>query len=557
MTADPSTSLDIGSILMGVLGGLALFLYGMHKMSEGLRAAAGDRMKLLLEKLTTNRFTAALTGAVVTAVMQSSSITTVLVVGFVSAGLMSLTQTVGIIMGANVGTTVTAQILAFNITDYAWLMVACGFAAWSFSRRDVMRNVGALFMGLGMLFVGMGQMGDATGPLRTHQPFIDLMARMDNRFLAVLVGATFTALVQSSSATIGIVIMLASQGHISLEAGISLGIGAKIGTCVTAVLAGLGKPAEAQRVGAVHVLFNVLGALMWLPFIDHLALLASAVSPTAPHLQGVERLAEETPRQVANAITIYACVNLLIMIWFAKPLALLAGKLIPDRTEPSSRTIQAKYLDAVYVKTPALALDRLRLEITRLGHYVMRMAEAAPPAVQSGSNEELDALAKMDNDVDELHAAILKYTALLGREELQTAQSHTLEIYLKLANNLEAIGDLIETILVAQGRQRVAYGFTSSETLHETARPFFELILQNFTDVLTALRTNDVPLAHEVISRKDLVRELYDACKDQIATELMNGNGKAAIQFRVEADTIDQILRIGYHVRRIAKAIAS
>jgi len=555
MIVSSATSLDLASITMGILGGLALFLYGMQKMSDGLRAAAGEKMKLLLEKLTTNRFTAAITGALVTGVMQSSSITTVLVVGFVSAGLMSLTQTVGIIMGANVGTTITAQILAFNITDYAWLMIALGFAAWSFSKRDVMRNIGALFIGLGMLFIGMGQMGDATGPLRSHQPFIDLMATMDNRLLAVLVGALFTALVQSSSATIGIVIMLASQGSISLEAGISLGIGAKIGTCVTAVLAGIGKQPEAQRVGAVHVIFNVLGALIWLPFIDQLGQLATAVSPSASHLQGVDRLAEETPRQIANAITIFACVNLCVMIWFTRPIARLAETLIPDRPEPRPQTIQPKYLEEVYLSTPALALDRLRLEIVRLGKRVLEMVKVAPIAVREGSSKDLDELAKMDDDVDTLHAAILGYAAALGREPLQSPESRSLEAQLEIVNNLEAIGDLVEMNLVAQGQQRLASGFTPSGAFEGVAKPFVAAVVNDLRDILDAVANDDSHLAKEVANRKGALRKLYEAATDQVAAELISDHEKSVRQFRIETNTLDQFLRIAYHIRRIAKVI--
>jgi phosphate:Na+ symporter len=219
-------------------GGLRLFLYGMHRMADGLKAAAGDGMKRLLARLTSNRFTAAITGAIVTAVIQSSSVTTVLVVGFVSAGLMSLSQSVGVIMGANVGTTITAQIVAFKVTKYAWLMIALGFAMNSIAKRNQYRHYGLMILGLGMLFVGMEQMSVATNPLRTYEPFIELMQKMDNPLWGIFLGALFTAVVQSSSATTGIVIMLASQGFLSLEGGIALTIGANVGTCFTAVLVG-------------------------------------------------------------------------------------------------------------------------------------------------------------------------------------------------------------------------------------------------------------------------------------------------------------------------------
>ena len=233
-----------GHLAMGLFGGLALFLFGMEQMSDALKSALGDQMKTLLAKLTRNRFTGALTGAFVTAVVQSSSVTTVLVVGFVSAGMMNMTQSIGVIMGANVGTTVTAQIVAFKVEEAALWMVALGFLMMFAARRERVKHYGSMLMGLGLIFYGMSLMGGAMDPLRSYEPILQLMAQMKNPLLAILVGALFTALVQSSSATTAIVITMAGQGLISLEAGIALAFGANIGTCITAQLAALGKPRE-------------------------------------------------------------------------------------------------------------------------------------------------------------------------------------------------------------------------------------------------------------------------------------------------------------------------
>jgi len=551
------TPLNVSGILMGLLGGLALFLYGMHKLSDGLRAVAGDGMKTLLAKLTTNRFTAAITGAFVTAVLQSSSITTVLVVGFVSAGLMSLPQTVGIIMGANVGTTITAQILAFNITDYAWLMIAIGFAGWSFAKRDYVRNFGAMLMGLGMLFVGMGQMGSATNPLREFQPFIDFMQRMDNRLLAMLVGAAFTALVQSSSATIGIVIMLASQGYLTLEAGIALAIGAKIGTCVTAVLSGIGRPAEAQRVGVVHVLFNVLGALLWLPFIDQLAFMSQAVSPSFAELTGVEKLAAETPRQVANAITLFAVANLGVMIWFTGPIAKLAERIVPDRPTAEPKRTEPKYLDPVLLRTPALAVERIQLELGHLGERVTYMLDEAPDAIVQGTHEDLERVVALDDDVDDLYAAILKYIAQLAREELKSSETRRMEDQLEIAHHLESIGDLIETNLVAQGNRRLEYHIELSAEEKGAMEPLHAAVVKALHETLAALAQNDVQQAAEVVARKDAIQALADEATAGVATQVIAGDTERIRRFRVESDIIDQLHRLYYHVRRIAKIVAT
>ncbi|HRX81799.1 MAG TPA: Na/Pi symporter, partial [Pirellulaceae bacterium] len=250
-------SIEVGTILMGLLGGLALFLFGMDQMSDALKLIAGEGIKRDLAKLTTNRFTGALAGAFVTTIIQSSSVTTVLVVGFISAGLMSLTQSIGVIMGANIGTTVTAQLIAFKITHYSLVLVAIGFFMLFCSKNEKVRHYGHMIMGLGLIFFGMHLMSEGTSPLRTYPPFMDMMQQIDNPLTAILLAAVFTALVQSSSATTGLVITLASQGFISLDAGIALVFGANIGTCITAGLASLGKSREAVRAALVHVVFNV------------------------------------------------------------------------------------------------------------------------------------------------------------------------------------------------------------------------------------------------------------------------------------------------------------
>ena len=250
-------TIDYIALLTGLGGGLALFLYGMRKMSDALKVVAGGGMKVVLERLTTNRFTAVISGALVTAVIQSSSVTTVMVVGFITAGLINFTQSVGIIIGANIGTTVTAQIIAFKITQYSLVMIAVGFLMELLAKSQRIRQYGITIMGLGLLFFGMELMSNATSPLRSYTPFIELMQEMRHPLMGIAVGALFTAVVQSSSATTGIVIVLGTQGFITLEAGIALIFGANIGTCVTAMLAAIGKPREAVKAAIVHVIFNI------------------------------------------------------------------------------------------------------------------------------------------------------------------------------------------------------------------------------------------------------------------------------------------------------------
>ncbi|MCB1852384.1 MAG: Na/Pi cotransporter family protein, partial [Gammaproteobacteria bacterium] len=259
IAASSGKSIDWFTMTMTLLGGLAIFLYGMELMTDSLKAVAGDRMKMILEKMTGNRIAGAITGAGVTAVIQSSSVTTVIVVGFVTAGLMNLAQAIGVIMGANIGTTITAQIVAFKVTKYALLMVAVGFAMMMISKRESIKHYGTMLMGLGLVFFGMDVMSGAMKPLRTYQPFLDLMTTMESPLVGILIAAAFTGLIQSSSATTGIVIVMATEGLVSLPAGIALAFGANIGTCVTAILASIGKPRIAVQAAMAHLLFNVFG----------------------------------------------------------------------------------------------------------------------------------------------------------------------------------------------------------------------------------------------------------------------------------------------------------
>ncbi|MBW2503912.1 MAG: Na/Pi cotransporter family protein, partial [Deltaproteobacteria bacterium] len=308
-------------MMISLFGGLALFLFGMNRMGEALKAVAGGRLKQILARLTSNRFAGALSGATVTAVIQSSSVTTVLVVGFVSAGLMTLSQAIGVIMGANIGTTITAQIIAFKVTKLALLFIAVGFAIDFISRNENFKQYGRVIFGLGLIFLGMNVMGEAMLPLHNFSSFNDLMQGIERPGVGILYGAVFTALIQSSSATTGIVVVMASQGFITLQAGIALALGANIGTCLKAILAAVGKTRPAQRSAAIHVLFDPLGVLLWLGFIDELAQLAQMVSPSYEKLTGLARLAAETPRQIANANTIFNLFNTLLFIGFTGPMA--------------------------------------------------------------------------------------------------------------------------------------------------------------------------------------------------------------------------------------------
>ncbi len=545
-----------GMILIGLFGGLAIFLFGMDQMTDGLKAVMGDGMSTLLSRLTKNRFMATVTGAITTAIIQSSSVTTVIVIGFISVGLMTLEQVIGVILGANIGSTITAQMIAFNITQYALLPVAIGYGMRFVSKSEKTRIYGGILMGIGLVFFGMGVMSDATHPLRTYQPFIDVMKEMSNPLLGISAGLIFTGLVQSSAATIGIVIVLASQGAITLDAGIAIVLGANVGTCVTAVLAAIGKPAPAKQAAAAHILFNIIGVLIWLPFIGYLAMLAEAVSPVSANLSGTELLAADTPRQIANAHTLFNVANTLIFIGIIGPFASLIKRLIPERPEVLPEYAQPKYLDEALLQTPALAIERIRLEAVRLGGYVEELIEAARPAVLSGGGEDLDKIVSREKELRMLHDAIMDYARRLYSTEMKSSETRRLEALITVTVNLEHVGETIAVNMVSIGRERLEQRFTFSEETISRFQPYSSKVREAFHTAIEALELKDARLAVRVVEMKPDVERLADEIVEHLSRRLVSDDPNRAVLYRVESQFVELIQRIYYFAGMIANEIA-
>ncbi len=552
-----NASLDWGAMSMALLGGLALFLFGMEQMAEALKAVAGERMKLILARLTVNRFMGVLTGAFVTAIINSSSVTTVLIVGFITAGLMSFAQSIGVIMGANIGSTITAQIVAFKITKAALLMVAIGFGMLFLSTQEKIKQYGGMVMGLGLVFFGMSVMSDGMQPLRSYEPFLDLMAHMESPLIGILVAALFTGLIQSSAATTGIVIVMADQGFITLPAGIALAFGANIGTCITALLAAIGKPREAVRAATVHVLFNVIGVLIWVGFIDQLAQIVSWISPSHEELSGARRLAAETPRQIANAHTLFNLANTLLFIGLTSQFARLVEWLIPDKPLAEVLPATPKYLDEALIETPSLALDRARMEIGNLGQHVKTMQEKILPAIVTGSTASLKRIRKMDDDVDALHGEIITYLGRISKKPLTEVQTLEFMDLMSAANNLENIGDVIETDMVDLGNKRIAQGVTISKgtqnllsDLHDTVSSALEL-------ALAALAEKDPQRAQEVIAMKADFYRMTEEAALHGAQRLIAAEPKRLPAYSIEMDLIEKLKRIYYLARRTARLVVA
>ncbi len=540
------TAIAPADMSMGLFAGLALFLLGMSYLSDGLKNAAGDQMRVVLEKFTKTRVTAAATGAVVTAVVQSSSVTTVLVVGFVSAGVMTLSQSVGVIMGANVGSTMTAQIVAFSVEQYAPAMIALGFFVNFVAKKDRTKHLGSILMGLGLVFFGMGMMSSSMAPLRTYQPFIDLMQSMaENPFLAILIAALFTALVQSSSATTSIIVVMAGEGLVSLEAGIAMALGANIGTCATAALSAIGKPTEAQRAAAVHVIFNVAGVLVWLPFISVLSQLTVSVSPAYPELEGVERLAAEAPRQIANANTLFNVINTVIFLFFTKQIAALAMRIVPDREPELEAVLEAEFLNEGVLSAPAIALHAARQETARLGDFATEMLEAIERSVETNKPDLLGEVQIKAQSARDLYPQIILFTSELGRTDMREADRIESQGLAIAAGELSLLCDIIERRLSPLIDTR------ASEDDSSPLRQLYAKIRSTLSDLTIAIRESDTARAQAIVDDKSEVIRLLDSLTESYREDRTS----VTDQIRQELEAA-QILRLLLMVaRRAARTV--
>ena len=548
------SSLDIGAILLGLGGGLALFLYGMRKMTEALKTVAGARLKDVLALLTTNRFTGAVSGALVTAVIQSSSVTTVMVVGFVSAGLLTFTQSVGVIMGANVGTTVTAQIVAFDVAEYSLVLIAGGFLVELLTKRESVRHYGMAVMGLGLLFFGMGLMSDATAPVQEHQPIMSFLQELRNPLVGLVAGFVFTTIVQSSSATAGIVIVLATQGFITLETGIALILGSNVGTCVTAMLSAIGRPREAVKAAVVHVIFNLTGVLLIVGFIPAFADLVRAVSPTATELSDTARLAAEVPRQIANAHSIFNIGCTVVFIGFAGIFASIADRLVPNKESSKSRAKVTTYLDPLYLDQPAVALDRVRYELDRLAAHTRDMTRNALSLSLTGDPKLLNDLKDQDETLDAFHSEIVQYLGNLSSSTLVEPLPQRLQEYFAIVNALESVGDSVSVGFVVLGEKRIA----SDVHFHvETIEALVDLgksATTAFDLATTAFNDRDDETAHNVLNSRDDFESLVSATSEKLLAPLAENLTGAIDEYRLAIELVAEIKQLHSSARQIARA---
>ena len=415
--------------ILSLFGGLALFLYGMHMMSEGLEEAAGDKMKQILEKLTSNRFLGIIVGALITAVIQSSSATTVMVVGFVNSGLMTLKQAVWIIMGANIGTTITGQLVALSVSDMAPILAIVGVVMVTFISNKKANSIGTILAGLGVLFIGMSMMSSAMSPLRTEPLFIEFMTTISNPFIAVLFGAAFTALIQSSSASVGILQTIAMGGLIPLSSSIYIIFGQNIGTCITAVLASMGAKRSAKRATMIHLSFNLIGTTLFMILIQFI-----------PFVDWMVAFTDNAAAQIANTHTIFNITTTILLIPFGTYLAKLAETILPVLPNENEGEITLSFIDDTNIGNTAIAMANLRkeanamLELTQINliQSVGRM---------TGNNYSFEEIDQREDKINGINYKVAEYMSKVSLLQMNQHESDICNALYKSFADIERVGD--------------------------------------------------------------------------------------------------------------------
>ena len=495
------------SNIFSMLGGLALFLYGMNMMSNGLELAAGNKMKSILEKLTSNRILGVLVGALVTAVIQSSSATTVMVVGFVNSGLMSLTSAVWVIMGANIGTTITGQLIAINITALAPLFAFIGVAMIVFFKSKKLDAIGTVIGGLGILFIGMETMSKAMVPLRTMPEFVGLISKFQNPLIGIIVGALFTALIQSSSASVGILQALAKSGVMTLSSSIYVLFGQNIGTCITSVLASIGTSKNAKRTTIIHLSFNIIGTVIFVTI--------SLLFPFAHLIESITP--NNVAAQIANVHTIFNVTTTLLLLPIGTKLVDLATKILPEDKEESEH-MSLKYLDFsifendFHIGTSAIANTQLFNETQHMLNVANHNVKRAFELLDHFDQEKYERLLKDENYINYLNQQIIDFTTAAISNEFPTEGSQTIVLFLKLSSDLERIGD--HAINISNRAQRLAEDDThfSQDALKEIS--IMESLCNNILDELIIL---DYDEFKNIVDKVDIMEDNIDKTQHQFA----------------------------------------
>lgn len=535
--------------LLGLLGGLALFLYGMQMMSAGLEDAAGNRMKQILERLTANRFLGVAVGAGITAVIQSSSATTVMVVGFVNSGMMTLKQAVWIIMGANIGTTITGQLIALDVGALAPLFAFVGVVFIVFVKKVIFHHYGQIIAGLGILFIGMEMMSSAMMPLRDSAAFVDLVSNFSNPFIGILAGAVFTALIQSSSASVGILQALAVSGVIGLPTAVYVLFGQNIGTCITAVLASIGTSRNAKRTTVIHLMFNIIGTALF-----------TAVCMATPLTAFMVSLTPDNPAaQIANMHTLFNIVTTLLLLPFGTYLAELATKILPDRGTEDIDMMHLAYIRPMesskdhQIGSSAIVIGSVRRELGRMASMAADNVSRSFQAVIDGTPDSLPQVEETEEYIDFLNKEISKYISHSIAFEANEKNSALISAFFKISGNLERIGDHAVNICEYTKRmqeKRIAFSEQAKSEISQ-----MQSVCASSMKLLLSMEELTVSSLSEVAALEQKIDDMTDLFRQNQFKRMQKGtcSDEACILY---SEMLTDFERIGDHMLNIGQELA-
>ncbi len=529
-------------LIIGLFGGLGLFLFGMNTMSEGLQQSAGERMRSILELVTRNRLVGAGVGTVVTGIIQSSSATSVMLVSFVNAGLIRFRQTIPVLLGAAIGTTITAQIIAFKITEYSLLLVAVGYFLQIFSRKEEFKSVGNSLFGFGVLFFGMSIMSDAMAPLREWSPFIELLLRLENPFLGILVGAAFTALIQSSSAFVGIMIVLASQGLLSLDASIPLLLGSNLGTTVTALLSSMKAGKEAKKVALAFLLIKFFSVLIFAFWTVQLARMLFQFTPEA-----------SLPRLIANAHTLINVVVMLVVLPFTPQLAWLVDRIVGKAKPVEKAALGTLYLDTSMMGTPSLALNLAKQEIVRMAGIVQSMYSQIIIPFLDKDGTPLNEIYIQEGEVDYLRDTIKSYLLNINREQISSKSADESFILLYSLNEYEKIADIISSNLANRAEKWVAKEYDFSLQGKVELKQFHEKIDKQLKRSTVVFEEANLQQAAKMKEKHKEYRNMSKELEKQHYARILEGMKESIDSSETHLEILALLGTIDSHATNIAR----
>ncbi|MCA5011443.1 MULTISPECIES: Na/Pi cotransporter family protein [unclassified Enterococcus] len=520
-------------VLFPFLGGLGIFLFGMKYMGDGLQKSAGDSLREILNTFTSTPLRSVLAGLIVTAIIQSSSGTTVLTVGLVSVGFMSLRQAIGVIMGANVGTTVTAFIIGFNLSSYALPIIGVGSILLFFSKRETINTIGQILFGFGCLFYGLKLMGDGMAPLSDLPQFSELMVNVSHHpVLGVGIGTLLTMVLQSSSATIGILQQLYSQGSLAIGSVLPILFGDNIGTTITAVIAALGVSVAAKRTAAAHVIFNLIGAIIFTTLLTPFTAVVVRISDVF-NLQPA--------MQIAVAHGLFNVSNLLIQFWFIDKIELLVRKIIPGK-DKSIDFKPSNLNESIIQSSTTLALNQAKIELLQMGDYVLGAFDATKAYYENQHEIDKENAGQYETAINDIDNRLTEYLVQLSAVELSIAESHEQTMMLELTKDLERIGDhcrnIIQNLTEAiqlekkqKAKDKKAGKVSERDSLilyDEDVVDLFEKVMKNIRDSLVAFENDDKEMAAHMLDREEQIDQMVKKLRKKYISTMNSGKGRAA-----------------------------